>query len=71
MAEDQGVKASIDGNELVLRLPLKQPYQPSSSGKTMVVATSHGPVPTNLQVETESGPKTIVAVISAYFNPRK
>jgi hypothetical protein len=35
------MKATIENNELVLRLPLQTPA-PSSSGKTLVVASTHG-----------------------------
>ncbi|HKB37098.1 MAG TPA: hypothetical protein VKD72_11635 [Gemmataceae bacterium] len=36
------MKATIEGNELVIRLPLNKSPVPSSSGKTLVVASTHG-----------------------------
>ena len=33
--------AKVEGNTLVIRLPLQTPT-PSASGKTLVVATTHG-----------------------------
>ena len=34
--------ASIENGELVIRMPLKKAPTPSSSGKTMIVATTGG-----------------------------
>jgi len=39
-----------EGDVLVIRLPMQEPT-PSSSGKTMVVATTHGNVVTNIKVD--------------------
>jgi hypothetical protein len=36
------VKVTIDKGELVIRLPLNDPPVPSASGKTLVVASTHG-----------------------------
>jgi hypothetical protein len=36
------VKATIENGELVIRLPLNKTPVPSTSGKTLVVASSHG-----------------------------
>lgn len=35
------MKVTIEKNEIVIRLPLEEP-KPSASGKTMVVASTHG-----------------------------
>jgi hypothetical protein len=35
------MKVTIEKGELVIRIPMQQPT-PSSSGKTLVVASSHG-----------------------------
>ncbi len=40
------LKANIEGNELVIRVPLNQPPKPSSTGKTLIVASSNGNVAT-------------------------
>ena len=55
--------ATIEGNELVLRLPLETP-KPSKSGKTLVVATSHG----NKQTEAEVNGQKVVVGVNAYIN---
>ncbi len=36
------MKVTIEGGELVIRLPLNQPPVPSATGKTLVVASSRG-----------------------------
>jgi hypothetical protein len=45
------MKAEIVNGNLVLTLPLQKPPTPSSSGKTLLVATSHGTQKTNLTVD--------------------
>jgi len=41
--------AKIENGELVVRIPMEDPPKPSkSSGKTLVVATSHGNVETEV-----------------------
>lgn len=56
------VKATIEGKELVLRLPIEE-LQPSKSGKTLVVATSHG----NKETEAEVNGKKVIVGINAYI----
>jgi hypothetical protein len=51
--------AKIEGNELVIRLPLNTTPVPSSTGKTLVVASSHGNQPTQATV---NGQAVIVGV---------
>jgi hypothetical protein len=58
--------ATIEGNELVIRLPLNPP-RPSATGKTLVVATSSGNKATEAEVE---GQKVVVGV-NAYIYPPK
>lgn len=36
------VEASVEGTVLVLRIDLSQEHGPSTSGKTTIVATTHG-----------------------------
>jgi hypothetical protein len=50
--------AKIEGKELVIRLPL-----PSSSGKTLVVASSHG----NKQTEAKVDGKPVTVGVNAYI----
>jgi hypothetical protein len=42
--------AMIEGNELVIRISLQEPT-PSSSGKTLVVATTRGNIQTDAKVD--------------------
>ena len=57
--------AKIEGNELVIRLPLNTP-RPSGSGKTLVVASSSGNKTTDAEVD---GQKVVVGV-NAYIYPK-
>ncbi len=54
--------ATIENGELVIRLPLQSPA-PSASGKTLVVASSHGNQPTAAMVEG----KPVVIGVNAYI----
>jgi hypothetical protein len=36
------VKVTIEGSELVIRLPLNRTPVPSGTGKTLVIASTHG-----------------------------
>lgn len=69
MAQQNGIVASVekvgDGEVLVLRVPLKRNPERSSSGKTLVVASSHGNQVTDVEVQ---GKKVIVGV-NAYIKP--
>jgi hypothetical protein len=44
------MKVTKEGNELVIRIPMQTP-QPSSTGKTLVVASSHGNQKTDVMVD--------------------
>ena len=44
------MQANIENNELVIRIPLEKPH-PSSSGKTMIVASTGGNVQTDVEIE--------------------
>ena len=69
MAQQTGIVASVekdgDGQVLVLRVPLKKVPERSSSGKTLVVASSHGNQVTDVEVQ---GKKVVVGV-NAYIKP--
>lgn len=52
----------IEGNDLVIRLPLQTP-QPSASGKTLVVASTRGNVKTSATVNG----KQITVGVNAYI----
>jgi hypothetical protein len=49
------VSAKIEGTDLVIRIPLNSMPVPSSSGKTLVVASSHG----NKQTEAKIAGKAV------------
>lgn len=44
------MQAKIENNELVIRIPLEKP-KPSSSGKTLIVASTGGNVQTGVEVD--------------------
>lgn len=54
------MKAEIKGNELIITLPIEA--KPSKSGKSVVIATSNGNVPTSLQYEG----KVVTVGVNAY-----
>jgi len=55
--------ATIDGNELVIRIPLQDPA-PSRSGKTLVVASSRG----NVQTQAKIDGRPITVGLNAYVD---
>lgn len=61
------MKTSIDEKtkELVIRIPLLAEPTKSSSGKTLVVATTHGNVVTEVKVND----KPVVIGLNAYIKP--
>ncbi len=61
------MNATIDSktNELVIRVKLNAEPQPSATGKTLVVASSHGNQPTSVQVND----KPVIIGLNAYIRP--
>lgn len=57
------MNASIEGKDLVIRLPLLSSPRPSASGKTLVVATSSGNQTSTVQVAG----KNVVIGANAYI----
>jgi hypothetical protein len=57
------VKVSIENGELVIRLPLNQPPVSSSSGKTLVVASTHG----NQRTEAVIDGRPVFVGVNAYI----
>jgi hypothetical protein len=55
--------AKIVGNKLVIEIPLNATPVPSGSGKTLVVASSHGNQATQAQVQG----KNVVVGLNAYI----
>jgi hypothetical protein len=60
------LKATIEGNELVIRVPLNATPAPSSSGKTLVVASSHG----NQKTEALVNGQPVIVGVNAYIHRR-
>jgi hypothetical protein len=56
--------AAIEGEYLVIRVPLNPKPIPSASGKTLVVATSHG----NKGTEVEVQGKPVFVGVNAYVH---
>ncbi len=56
------MKVTIEKGELVIRIPMQEPT-PSASGKTLVVASSHGNQVTTAQVNG----KPVYVGINAYI----
>ena len=52
----------MENNELVIRIPLEKP-KPSSSGKTLIVASTGG----NVQTDVEVNGKPIFVGLNAYI----
>jgi hypothetical protein len=57
------MKVTIEGKELVIRIPVETPPRPSKSGKTMIVASSSGNVTTPCVVDG----KQVVIGLNAYI----
>ena len=55
--------AAIEGEFLVIRVPMNAKPTPSSTGKTLVVASSHGNKQTDLEVQG----KPVVVGVNAYI----
>jgi len=55
----------VDGKMLIIRLPLQEPVRSKSSGKTLVIASTHGVVIT----EARYRGKPIVVVANAFVYP--
>jgi len=45
------VNAIVEGNELVIRLPINQGKVRSKSGKTLIVATTNGNIQTDILID--------------------
>ena len=60
--EEHDMEVKIENNELVIRIPLEKP-KPSSSGKTLIVASTGG----NQQTEVEVDGKPVFIGLNAYI----
>ena len=66
-ATPKKLTASIEGEYLVIRVPLNPTPVRSATGKTMVVASSHGNKETEVQVDG----KPVFVGVNAYVHPGK
>lgn len=57
------MKVTIEGKDLVIRIPMQSPPQPSASGKTLVVASSRGNQKSDVTVDG----KQVVIGLNAYI----
>ncbi len=64
------MKVSIDekARTITITLPIEDP-KPSSSGKTMVIASTNGNRATGQKVEYAGKPAEVVVGVNAYFKP--
>jgi hypothetical protein len=60
------MKARLQGKKLIIEPPLQTP-RPSASGKTMVVASSHGVQRSSVKV----GGKTVCVTVNAFCYPEE
>ncbi|WP_276969217.1 hypothetical protein [Ferrimicrobium acidiphilum] len=58
------MEVTIKGNKLLIEIELQEPT-PSSSGKTLVVATTHGNTVTNAMIND----KPVIIGLNAYIKP--
>ena len=54
----------IEGQDLVIRIPLQNPPAPSASGKTLVIASTRGNVRTDAMVDG----KPVTVGVNAYIS---
>ncbi len=54
----------VEGKKLVITMDLQEPT-PSSSGKTLIVATTSG----NMATEAKVNGKTVIVGVNAYVKP--
>ena len=65
------VKVTVEKSELVIRIPMQDP-QPSTSGKTMVIATTRGNQKTGYILKEGQGKgKEVVLGLNAYYKPER
>lgn len=64
MAKEKEMKVEVGQFELVITIPMLKPLKPSKSGKTLVVATTHGNVPTSAVVNG----KPLIVGLNAYIS---
>jgi hypothetical protein len=66
-ATPKKLTATVEGEYLVIKVPLNPTPVRSATGKTMVVASSHG----NKETEVEVQGKPVFVGVNAYIYPGK
>jgi len=61
------MNVTIENNELVIRVPIKDKLEPSKTGKTLIVASSSGNQTTSAVVQGQN----VVVGFNAYIYPPK
>ena len=59
------MEAKIENDELKIKIPLRKYPKPSRSGRTMILASTGGNLPTDLHI----GKQRVYVGITAYFYP--
>jgi hypothetical protein len=57
----------IDGKTLIIRLSLQKPVRSKSTGKTLVIASTHGTVPTEARLKG----KQVSINVNAFVYPNR
>lgn len=60
------VQAVVEGEELVIRIKMNPRPEPSTSGKTLVVASSYGNVETDVEIQGQP----LIVGVNAYIRRR-
>jgi hypothetical protein len=60
-------RVEIEEKTLIIRLPLQKPVRSKSSGKTLVIASIHGAIRTDVSYHG----RRIVVVANAFIYPKK
>ena len=63
---DKNISAEIKGDKLVLTINMENPPKSSKSGKTLLVATSHGNQQTELKVQDSN----VIIGLNAYIKKK-
>lgn len=67
LTQARNFTATVEGGELVIRVPLQKPTPSKSSGKTLIVATTSGNKPSTAIVEGQP----VIVSVNAYIYPPK
>ena len=51
MAKKEAITVKVEGSNLVITAPMLKPFKPSKSGKSLVVVTTHGNIPTGATLQ--------------------